>query len=192
MIRASKYNWEEIDKVIVENPHLKNGEIGKMFGAALSTISWRRSQLGLRKMELHKWNDKEIEWLKKLYKVMGDLEIALIFDEAFPKEKSWTLKHIEKKRNYLGLHRTKEELRQIKRRNAMFGHWAVHQRITQQTDTLTTNILTLYFTGKTKYHQLKEEVQKRPELLELKRTQILLNRTIKQHEKHKSSKRQLV
>lgn len=129
----SKYNWKKIDKYIIDHPELTNGQIGKRFGAALSTISWRRCGLGVKKMEMEYWTDVQIKWLKKLYQHVGDLEISMIFNEAYPKEKGWTLKHIEKKRNYLGLKRSKEQLRSIKSRNKLFGAWMVGSKHTWET-----------------------------------------------------------
>jgi hypothetical protein len=81
----------------------------------------------------HRWTLRETEWLIKLYQFMGDYEIALVFDEAFPKEYGWTLKHIEKRRKYSGLRRTKEQLKAIRERNRLFGCWMVGSKNAWQT-----------------------------------------------------------
>lgn len=121
-----KYDWLKIDEYIIGNPSLTNREVGEKFGAPLSTISGRRSFLGLRKMELQLWTPVQVKWLKSLYQIMGDYEIALIFSEAYPKAKGWTLKHIEKKRLLLGLKRTPEQLKTIRRRNYLNGSWMMN------------------------------------------------------------------
>lgn len=103
------------------NDLLSNREMAAIIGCAPSTVSWLRCRMGLKKMELEYWTPTQVKWLRYLYTWMGDYEIALIFDEAYPKAKGWTLKHIEKKRKYLGLKRTREQLLSIKRRNYAFG-----------------------------------------------------------------------
>jgi hypothetical protein len=64
---------------------------------------------------------EQVNFLLAYYQLMGDYELAGLFDELWPKEGGWTLKHIEKKRYYLKLKRTKEEVLAIKRRNARRG-----------------------------------------------------------------------
>lgn len=60
------------------------------------------------------WTLDMIRFLKKNYHVKGDKEIAEIFEKKFPKNIKWTIKHIEKKRGYLGLKRTELDLEKIK------------------------------------------------------------------------------
>jgi hypothetical protein len=122
---AKGYSQEEIDFVKEFNHILNNREMGEILGVAPSTASWLRCQLGLRKMELEYWTPIQVKWLKRLYKHVGDYEIALMFEEAYPKNKTWTLKHIEKKRMYLGLKRTRAEIKAIRERNKVFGCWMV-------------------------------------------------------------------
>ncbi|GEP97678.1 hypothetical protein CCY01nite_39380 [Chitinophaga cymbidii] len=50
--------------------------------------------------------------------------MAEIFQKRWPKEKGWTKKHIEKKRKYLKLERTPQEIRVIHQRNVKAGRFA--------------------------------------------------------------------
>lgn len=94
-------------------------------GLKTTSVRMKCYEMGLKKMELEYWTPVQVKWLKKLYPFIGDLELAQIFSEAYPKEKGWTLKHIEKKRKYLGLKRTKEQIDAIRERNKAFGCFAV-------------------------------------------------------------------
>jgi hypothetical protein len=71
-------------------------------------------EAGLFRMKLEYWTEEQITYLKANYKTIGDLEMAAIFQAKWKKDKGWTKKHIEKKRMYLKLTRTKEEIAAIK------------------------------------------------------------------------------
>lgn len=61
-------------------------------------------------MNYHRWTREEVIFLKSNYRKIGDTYLAELFNRKFPKQKHcWTKKHIEKKRKYLGLKRTKNE-----------------------------------------------------------------------------------
>jgi hypothetical protein len=130
-----KYDWPEKElEFLTENFYsMTNKELAKALGMKLSMVRTKCYELGLKRMELEYWTDIQIKWLKVLYTFIGDMELALIFDEAYPKEKGWTLKHIEKKRMYLGLKRTKKQLEAIKERNKAFGSFRVGSKHTWQT-----------------------------------------------------------
>jgi hypothetical protein len=76
-------------------------------------------------MQMEYWTDQMVTYLKRWYKKKGDVELAEIFQEKFPKIKPWTKKHIEKKRRYLGLKRTKKQLQDIFTHNKVSGRLAV-------------------------------------------------------------------
>jgi hypothetical protein len=125
-------NYTKVDRLLRQDK-LSLREICLKTGMAFSTVAWRRKALGIKKQHLQKWTAVQVKWLKALCPLVGDYEIALMFSEAYPKEKGWTLKHIEKKRNYLGLRRTKAQLKAIKERNKAFGCWRVGSLHTWQT-----------------------------------------------------------
>lgn len=112
---------------------MSNREFSEVLNIPFSSVLGKRMELGLKKMNMEYWTPIQVKWLKELYPHVGDLEISMMFNEAYPKEKGWTLKHIEKKRLYLGLRRTKKMLTQIRERNRMFGSWAVGIRRSKET-----------------------------------------------------------
>jgi len=69
----------------------------------------------------HKWTKKEHAFLVKNYRSIGDTKLAELFNDKFPKDYSWTKKQIEKRRNYFGLKRTKEEERRLRKLNNKDG-----------------------------------------------------------------------
>src|SRR5690606_16774101 len=80
-------------------------------------------ELGYKRMEMEYWTPEQVQFLLDNYKEMGDVEMAEIFEETCPKTKPWTKNHIDKKRNYLKLYRTKEELNKIHKRNTDNGRF---------------------------------------------------------------------
>ncbi len=118
MISFLKNNWET----------MTNKELAESLGLRLTTTRTKLYELGLKRMDLEYWTDEQIEILKGLYRIWGDVEITDFFRKIFPKHKGWTKKHIEKKRRYLGLKRTPQELKAINERNTRLGcfsknHW---------------------------------------------------------------------
>lgn len=69
----------------------------------------------------HKWTKKEHNFLVKKYRSIGDTKLAELFNQKFPKQYKWTKKQIEKRRNYFGLKRTKEEESRLRKLNNKDG-----------------------------------------------------------------------
>lgn len=84
-------------------------------------------ELGLKKMEKELWTLDQVNFLKAYYQLLGDTEIAEVFEQLWPKQKTWKNKHIEKKRRYLRLKRSKSEIRAINLRNASLGKYNPQQ-----------------------------------------------------------------
>jgi hypothetical protein len=124
---AAKYNWTD-EQVAFIKANFKTMTARQIVSAlgidiAVPTLRMKYYELGLKKMEMEYWDEYQIAFLYNNYQQMGDLEIAEVFNAVCPKQKQWTLKHIEKKRNYLNLHRTPAELKAIKQRNRELGCW---------------------------------------------------------------------
>lgn len=96
---------------------IDNRDLAEIMGYKLQFLRKKLYELGYYRMRLDYWTDEQINFLKENYKGMGDLEISEIFQRKFPKSKPWTIKHIEKKRKYLGLRRTDRQLFNIRLRN---------------------------------------------------------------------------
>ena len=85
------------------------------FDADIKETSFRTHlyQLGLKRQEQMRFPDEAFQFLCDNYKRMGNIEMARLFNDWFPKKKGWTRKHIEKKMLQSGLERTKEDRQRI-------------------------------------------------------------------------------
>src|ERR1700754_4629603 len=121
-----KPEWLEDKEVFLLEFYYKmnNQQLAKCLGMHLQSIRNKCYELGLYRMKLQYWTEEQIQFLKDNYQAIGDSELAEIFTTRWHKEKGWTLKHIEKKRMYLKLKRTKEELQAIQDRNVEMGRFA--------------------------------------------------------------------
>lgn len=120
-----KYDWKEHhNKFIKENFHSHSAnDFAKLFNVKRTTMRTHMYSLGLYKMRLQYWNDVQVKFLIDNYKEIGDTELAEIFNVKWHKDKGWTKKHIEKKRRYLKLKRTKAETRKVHKRNLLMGRF---------------------------------------------------------------------
>jgi len=73
------------------------------------------------------WTKEQTDFLLAYYPLIGDVEIAEIMEALYPKGFTWTKKHIEKKRHYMGLKRTREQIVAIHRKNAKQGRYNHHK-----------------------------------------------------------------
>jgi hypothetical protein len=61
-------------------------------------------------MNYHSWTKEEIDFLKANYQKIGDTYLAELMQRQFPRNDiDWNKKHIEKKRGYLKLKRSKKQ-----------------------------------------------------------------------------------
>lgn len=102
---------------------LTNQQLADVFGVSLDKMRVILHGKRMLRMELEYWTDEQVQFLKDHYQCIGDKEMAHIFQLNWAKKKNWTLKHIEKKRKYLNLKRTKEEIDFIRARNVLLGCW---------------------------------------------------------------------
>ena len=115
-----KKTWNKIDwtdkrlKFLKENFNtMTNQQLADSLGLKITSVRHKCYELGLYKMTLEYWTDEQVDFLLKNYKEKGDTELAEIFNKKWYKDKGWTKKHIEKKRRYLKLKRTPEEIARI-------------------------------------------------------------------------------
>lgn len=104
-------------------PEMPNPAIAQSIGLTPHQLRTYLYSKGMYKLRLEYWTDEQVDFLRENFQLIGDKELAEIFEAKWPKQKTWTLKHIEKKRNYLGLKRTKEETFAIHHRNIANGSW---------------------------------------------------------------------
>jgi hypothetical protein len=67
----------------------------------------------------YKWTRAMDRMLTLNYEWVGDCRLAEMFEERFPKGYPWTCKHIEKRRSYLRLKRTKEQEKTLRFLNCL-------------------------------------------------------------------------
>jgi hypothetical protein len=104
---------------------LSNPELANAIGLNLTTTRKHCYRMGLKRMNLEYWCEASVRFLRLYYKKIGDTELAEIFEKHWPKQKGWTKKHIEKKRRYLFLKRTKQEITAIRIRNTDLGRFSM-------------------------------------------------------------------
>lgn len=161
-----------IEQFILDNFCLKtNKQIAQELGIKIEALRPIAYKLGLYRINLEYWTDEQILFLKENFETIGDTELAQIFQEKFPKSKVWTKKHIEKKRKYLNFHRTPEQVSLINKRNIDAGLY-------QNIDRLSDNYMAYRCSKQDK--ELRKELLKNKELLEVKRLTIKLRRICKQ------------
>lgn len=110
-----KKNWQR----------MTNPELATALGLNLTRLRNELRSLGLKRMELEYWTNEQVDFLRANFRELGDVELAEYFGSVWPKAKGWTHKHIEKKRKYLRLKRTPEEIAKIKARNICNGRFKI-------------------------------------------------------------------
>lgn len=122
----NKIHWtDEMDAFLTKNyPYMTNRQLAAALKLQLTSVRTRLYSLGYKRMELEYWTEAQVEFLRTYYCIIGDVELAEIFNRLWPKEKGWTKKHIEKKRRYLCLKRTKLQQKSIRKRNETNGRWS--------------------------------------------------------------------
>lgn len=102
---------------------MTNRELARELRISLVMVRMKCYSMGLKRMELEYWTPEQVRFLKSHYRKIGDVELAEVFEEKWPKNKKWTLKHIDKKRKYLGLKRTPRQVQKIFERNKKMGRF---------------------------------------------------------------------
>lgn len=116
---------EDQKKFVMENyATMTNKELADHLGWKVWNLRPKIYELGLYRMELEYWTEEQIAYLRANYREIGDKELATNMQVLWPKNKGWHKKHIEKKRRYLKIKRSKEELKSIFERNLDTGKWA--------------------------------------------------------------------
>lgn len=171
--------WTEKMIQFLKDNFLKmtNLQLAKTLNLRLTVTRNKCRELGLKRMELEYWTKAQINFLHRNYKIKGDVEIAAIFEKKWPKKKKWVKEHICKKRGYLKLARTREEIFTIASKNASPGG----RSHTIDRNSSSKNMHPTWLAQQVAWRdpEMQKEVLKHPEIIELKRSQILLTREIK-------------
>lgn len=179
MSNGVKTKWTQVmDSFLQENFLSKtNPELAAALDLTLTVTRNRLRELGLKRIEMEYWTDEQIQYLKANFRTTGDVEIAEYFETQFPKNKPWGKQHIRKKRVYLQLYRTQQESALIASQNAMPGG----NSYTIDKNSAGVNMHPKWVAQQIAWRdpEMQKEVLKHPEIINLKRYQLELARTLK-------------
>lgn len=117
--KYGKVIFDESDiQFIKENfQSMTNEKIANALGLKKTIVRTKAYELGLKRIELEYWPKEAIDFLKQNYNSIGNREMVKIFNQRFPKNKGWSVRHISKKMKQLNLKRTVLDCFVIKERN---------------------------------------------------------------------------
>lgn len=177
---ANATQWsEDMIKYLKDNFFIKtNRQLAEALHVGLTVCRNKAHELGLCRIEKDiPWTDVQTAFLFENYATMGDVEIAEHLQKNWPRKKLWTKKNVNKKRRLLNLLRTKDEIMEIISRYVMPG-CRMH---TIMQNSNSRNLRDSYIASLIAWRDkdLQKEILKYPDLIELKRSELLLNRAIK-------------
>jgi hypothetical protein len=170
-----------------ENYQVKtNPELAKGLGLRLTVTRNKLRELGLKRIEMEYWNDEMISFLKNSYKTIGDVEIAELFEKHWPKNKKWTKNHISKKRRYLKLDRTAEEIFAIASKNSSPGGKSF--TILKNSSSLNMHDSWVVQQIAWRNRDLQSELIKHPDIIESSKALLRLKRVVRQTKNNQQQK----
>lgn len=167
---------------------LTNQQLATALNLRLTKTRNKCRELGLKRIDMEYWTTEQIDFLISNYKIKGDVEIAEIFQIKFPKNKRWTKNHINKKRRYLKINRTIEEIKTIASINSKPGG----NSFTIIKNSSSLNMHPTWIAQRIAWRdpELQQEILKNhPELISISKEILLLNRMIK-NKKHNINEKQ--
>jgi hypothetical protein len=158
-------------------------QMASKLGFTLTVVRDKAKVLGLRKLKHKFWTPDEVKILRANYEELGDIAIADLLNARLPDAETYqfTAKNIEKKRNYLKLLRTEEQLFKIRSANSL-------RTATVRQNSASLNYHATYVANSMARlkgglglvdYELRDELLKHTELIELKRNQLKLNRHVR-------------
>ena len=115
-LKYIKDNFYEISKAqLLDDLNSRRGLNNKI---TLQQLRHELRRRGFMKMIQIRWTKTQTKFLKQNYKIKGDTEIAEILNNTRSHSKKvFTVKHVNKKRRLINLSRTKDEIKNIRKRN---------------------------------------------------------------------------
>ncbi|GAB3177545.1 hypothetical protein [Telluribacter humicola] len=173
--------FSQEDKAYIRNNymHLSNEQLARTLKIPPSTLRAHLYRHGLRRNEpAVAWTPEQEAIVKAHYAEKGDVELAELLNALFPDDKrTFSKKSVWKKRSLLGLIRTPEQVKSIMQ--SAFNR-ARCDTIIQNSGSLNYSDGYVAYALATKRNpELIPEMLKHPELIELKREQLKLNRLLK-------------
>lgn len=172
--------WNNEMTAFLVNNHQKltNPQIAAALGLTLTVTRNKIYELGLQRVKYDKWTPEQVQYLRDNFQKIGDVAIATYFNENMPKSYKWTRKMIRKKRHYLGLHRSDDELHKIRHDNATIGNAATMTQNSGSSNLSDNYVATLMAGGSRKLdREFRQKLLLYKPIIELKRNQIKLLRT---------------
>lgn len=171
-------NWtDEMIQFLKDNFFtMTNPQLAQSLNLRLTVTRNKCKELGLRRIEMEYWTVEQVQFLKDNYTNKGDVEIAEIFEQRWPKNKKWIKQHICKKRKYLKLKRTKEQVFAIASKNSLPGG----NSYTVLRNSSSLNMHPVWISQQIAWRnpELQKEIRKYPSIIELKKQSIILKRAI--------------
>lgn len=154
-----------------------NRELAAALQVKITVLRNKTRELGLKVFELQPWTAEQVAFLIAHYQVAGDVDLAEMLQQRWPRDKAWTKKNVNKKRQLMGLHRTPEQISAIVSKHVKPGG----RSYSIDRNSSSINLQDRYVASLIAWRDrmLKTEILKRPELIELKRKEIQLARAIK-------------
>lgn len=167
----------EMEQFLKDNFHkMTNQQLADSLGLKLTIVRTRCYSLGLKRQEKHRWTKQQKEFLKANYRTMGNIDLIENLKKLDRRQKNWSASKITSQMSRMGLARTEEENKVIwqkHKENKRYGLNSVY-------------LDDKYVVGLLSRGQnllAKSEYLNHPELIELKRSQLLLNRALKEVKK---------
>jgi predicted regulator of amino acid metabolism with ACT domain len=178
---AGAIEWsEEMIQYLKDNfLTMTNKELASALGLRVTITRTKAYELGMKKAEAAiGWNVEQTKYLTDNYHAMGDVELAANLQKKWPRRKAWTKKHVNKKRYLLNLHRTLEQVQKIMSVNGQLGGNSYTIIRNSASATMADGYVANLLAWRNK--ELRQEILKYPELIELKRKELLLSKAIKE------------
>lgn len=157
---------------------LTNQQLADALGTRLTVLRNKTRELGLCRHEVDNWTEPQIAFLLANYPTMGDVEIKENLQLLYPRKKPWVRGHIHKKLKLLQLARTPEQIAAIVAKHVQPGG----RSYTIDRNSSSANMHDKWVVGRIAWRDkaTQEVLLKMPEVIELKRQEIILKRTIKE------------
>lgn len=117
---ANKIIWLRQDVQLLKDNFgtMSLRQLAELVRRPLGTVRHKLNRLGLKRNQKHySWTVRQTNFLLRKYKTCGNVEIAEVLNKRWPRARPWTLKHVQKKMDNMGIKRTPEEVEAILLKN---------------------------------------------------------------------------
>lgn len=117
----AKKIWNDVEREVVKAKYSSTpvSELANKLGVSKYQLREFAYSLNVKKYNKEYWTIDQIKFLKEMYKANGDVALAKLLNEKYPKSASFTPAQVEKKRGYLKLIRSSMDLVLIKQKQTL-------------------------------------------------------------------------